>query len=698
MNNLTPAQLEKRIRLRDDFEYYAPRILKIIPPEGGIVPFNLTEQQKYLHSVAERQLREKGRVRIIVAKGRKTKTSTYVQGRFYWKVTHRKNTKAFVVAHEEKTTNELFAMTTRFHRNCPNHPSLKPPTKKLSTSEIEFAGIGSSYSTGTAGNKGVGLGFTPHYLHLSEVSRFLNGEEIARGLMTAVSDSPGTEIWIESTGNGPGDYFHKQAMEAIAGRSDFELVFLKWWLEPQYHSDEPITLTDDERKMLKQYPDLRIGNLTWRRKRIAMYGGGSDAERLFRREFPMNIQDVFSDTEGTFISPDLVNAAVSRSSGPPGPLVVGVDPGAGGEDPTAVVARKGGNMVGKWVFNEADPDALTGKVLVILRELQPKATFVDSIGVGYHLVGRLSEHIPGVRGVDFRKTADERSRYYNKRAEAYGNLKEWLATGSIPDDDQLKVELSVFKYKHRPNGQLILESKEDAKARGFASPNVSDALSLTLCEAVEDGLFDDDLWNIWPHKRVKDKPKSEMLPDFNYITSYAWLTDEKWAIAIVGVFIPMGDKMKMSGQKIEKANAFILRVMDGEGVHGFMDAATKLHAIYEPDYFHIPSRATIVVRDLRIKDLHIQKAKFDTVPDVVAVGHDVLKTKCAWIRNSMNGRKLAARLSRYPYGDDDALYGCIGLALAHLRQRGNIAVQMTEDEEDEPRSARRRRGNRRTAY
>lgn len=693
---MTPDRLQKRAQLRDDFDYFS-RLLKIRTQQGGLAQFRMTEQQRKLHDVAERQLRERGCVRIIVAKGRKTKTSTYVQARFYWKVTHRKGVKAYVIAHDQETTDEIFSMTDRFYRNFPSDPTIRPTATNNSVRQLRFEELDSEYSVGTAGSKNTGRGMTPHYLHGSELAYWPRGEEIARGVITAVGEMPGTEVWLESTGNGPGDYFHSQVMAAINGENGYELVFLEWWLEPQYQSDMPIALTEEEQKMLATYPRLTVKNLAFRRKRIAEYGGDVN---LFRKEFPMSVGDVFASSERVHIPPDLVDAAVSREYGPDGPLVMGVDPGGGGHDPTAVVLRKGGNFIGKWLINDSDPEYVAGRVSSLIEEFKPKATFVDNIGVGYHLVTILSARHAGVRGIDFRRLALDEKRYKNRRAEAYDNLKEWIKTASIPDDKLLRMELSVFQSKFTPNGQMILESKEDAKARGHKSPNVSDALALTVAEPVETGILESSLWHIWPHVRKPKQPKSEMLPDCHFITAYAWMEDEKWCIAVVGVFLPDSERRRQAGQDVEKANAIVLKQMDGTGVYAFMDAAEKLWNTYKPDYFYVPTKTTIVVKDLRVKNLRVQKARHENLEDVVAVGHSVLKEGCAWLRNNRGGRMLAARLERYPYGDDGAVYGCISLALSHLRQRGNLAVQWDEDVDDDlegRRNARNRR-DRRTAY
>lgn len=682
--------------LATDFRFYAEHVLKLRPPQGGLVPFIPSEQQMKLHEVAERQLRTKGRVRIIVAKGRKTGTSTYVQGRFFKQVTQIPGIKAFVAAHDAATTAEIFEMADRFNANAP--ADLIPKATSNSAKELAFKSLDSGYGVGTAGSKNVGRGFTPQLLHLSEAAYYDNAADIARGLMTGVADVDGTEIWIESTGNGPGDWFHSQCMAAIAGKSDFELVFLEWWLEPQYASNDDIQLTEEEERMLATYPRLTKRNLAWRRKKISSYG--ADGERLFRREYPMSVADVFSDAEGAFIPPEIVDAAVQRELEPDGPLVVGVDPGGGGTDPTAVVARKGRKFLGRWLINERDPTFCAGMAAKVIETLRPVAVFIDVIGVGYHLKGILETRFPGVRGVDFRRTAIEERRFVNKRAECYDGMKEWLTGASIPDDQLLRSELSVFKYKYLPNGQLRIESKEDAKERGNNSPNIADALAITFSEPVENGLMDADLWRVWRFKAEKDSAKAEQLPELAFLTLYAWHEDDQWAIAAVGVFVPDIDTKKSMNETKDIANAIILRCITGAGVYDFLENAEKLWNKYEPDYFYIPARASILLKDLRgVRNLMVRKAAFERVDDVVAVGASVLKQRVAWVRNSQAGNKLRARLSRFPHGDDQALYGCIGLALAHLKVRGNIATQWQDDEEDDERATRRkRRRERSTAY
>src|SRR5690606_9320776 len=74
---------------------------------------------------------------------------------------------------------------------------------------------------------------------------------------------------------------------------------------------------------------------------------------------------------------------------------------------------------------------------------------------------------------------------YNKRAEMWLLLREWLQTGAIPDDQELEQELIGVEYGYAgPHDALLLEKKTDMKKRGLSSPDCADALALTFAEPV----------------------------------------------------------------------------------------------------------------------------------------------------------------------------------------------------------------------
>ena len=70
--------------------------------------------------------------------------------------------------------------------------------------------------------------------------------------------------------------------------------------------------------------------------------------------------------------------------------------------------------------------------------------------------------------------------YGNKRSEMWGDLRDWLKVGSIPEDKHLKTDLISPMMKPDSKGAIFLESKKDMKSRGLASPDAADAIALTF--------------------------------------------------------------------------------------------------------------------------------------------------------------------------------------------------------------------------
>lgn len=85
----------------------------------------------------------------------------------------------------------------------------------------------------------------------------------------------------------------------------------------------------------------------------------------------------------------------------------------------------------------------------------------------------------------------EPEKYANLRAELYFITRDWFtrkdsringatADGTKWRDDALAAELGEPGYKYRGNGKMLVESKEDMRARGIQSPNRADAFVLTF--------------------------------------------------------------------------------------------------------------------------------------------------------------------------------------------------------------------------
>jgi hypothetical protein len=63
-------------------------------------------------------------------------------------------------------------------------------------------------------------------------------------------------------------------------------------------------------------------------------------------------------------------------------------------------------------------------------------------------------------------------------------MKDWLAKGAIPDEEQLALQICLPGYHISRSNNLVLESKSDLAQRGEASPDDADALVLTFAQHV----------------------------------------------------------------------------------------------------------------------------------------------------------------------------------------------------------------------
>lgn len=479
------------LMLRNDFKYYCEKNLKIRTKAGKIEPLILNQSQLYIHHRLEQQFKDIGKIRALVLKGRQQGCSTYVEGRFYWRVSFRKGVRAFILTHEDEATKNLFEMAQRYHE----HSNAKPSTKSSNAKELEFDKLDSGYRVGTAGNKSVGRSNTIQYFHGSEVAFWPHADEHAKGVMQAIADLPGTEVILESTANGLGNYFHAQWQLAESGLSEYIAIFVPWYWQAEYRKQVPADFVQTDREMtLAGLYGLTNEQLMFRRTKIQeLSASGIDGEKAFMQEYPNTAIEAFQTTGGdSLINPDIVMKARKCKAQPVGPIVLGVDPARFGADRTSIVFRCGRLVYGLKSYEKKDTMEVAGIVHKIINE-QPAGhqiakVFIDVGGLGAGVVDRLKELGYGklIVAVNGGGTPLDADRYMNKRAEMWGEMNQWLidAPCQIPDSDSLHADLCGPFYKFDSKTRLVLEKKEDMKARGLRSPDEADAVALTFAYPV----------------------------------------------------------------------------------------------------------------------------------------------------------------------------------------------------------------------
>lgn len=111
---------------------------------------------------------------------------------------------------------------------------------------------------------------------------------------------------------------------------------------------------------------------------------------------------------------------------------------------------------------------------------KPNAIFIDTIGVGAGVMDRVKEL--GHKAIDANVSmkADDIDVYYNKRAEMYFLLKDFIIKGGkIPKDDDLKEELLAIRYFYNnSNGKIQIQPKDQIKESIGRSPDKSDSIGM----------------------------------------------------------------------------------------------------------------------------------------------------------------------------------------------------------------------------
>lgn len=222
---------------------------------------------------------------------------------------------------------------------------------------------------------------------------------------------------------------------------------------------------------------------------IADYGEDSDFVRI-------RVRGMFPRIDASsFIPYDLAREATGREVLPQigSSLVLGVDVGRFGDDPSVIYPRRGrdASSLLPIILPGLSTMEVAARVASEFLRLRAAICMVDSGGVGGGVVDRLVQLRIPVISVDFGSKAsglDSKGvRYANKRAEIWGAVRDWLPTGSIPDlktgeHTTLVDELVGPSYGLNKSEAILLESKADMRSRNVPSPNVADALACTFAE------------------------------------------------------------------------------------------------------------------------------------------------------------------------------------------------------------------------
>jgi phage terminase large subunit len=173
-----------------------------------------------------------------------------------------------------------------------------------------------------------------------------------------------------------------------------------------------------------------------------------------------------------------------------GPKQLSVDVARYGNNESVITYRHGRLVPWQRCYRKTDTVDVVGHVVQAVNDLggidNVAQIAVDDIGVGGGVTDQLKRlYGKKVRAVNASTKVDD-GKNWNLRARMYEQMLEWFKNEpvSIPNDPELKVQLSALKYRYR-GGLRLMESKKDADSKDMVestskSPDRADSLALSF--------------------------------------------------------------------------------------------------------------------------------------------------------------------------------------------------------------------------
>jgi hypothetical protein len=444
-------------------------LLMIADKEGNDVNFIFNEQQAAVDA------RLSGR--DLIPKARQMGVSSKFLARYLIKCLGKRNTRAVVISHDEKSTQR---MLNKVHYYLDHIRGPKAKIKNASRNELTFPKTDSMFYIGTAGAKKFGRGDTITDLHCSEVAYWPDPKQLTAGLFQAVPRNG--EIAMESTGNGVGNFYHKMCTRAAEGKNRWRLHFLSWLDFKEYNIDVSMEESDDimsaldeetgEPELIRDY-GIKPGQLLFRREKLEELDYDI---RMFQQEYPMTLDECFQTTGYSLFtkvnykpSTDWTRldryqyVMIEAYKHRPSKYALGVDVSGGVKKDRSVIEIIDlikWEQVGEWVADNIAPDDLAVKVAEIATYWNMAYVIVESNNYGattllalkliypLNLIFRSKHESDNIINFGYRTTS-------KSKPIMIGNLRHELAHDFIIRSPLLRSELNTFS--ETPTGKLEAE-------------------------------------------------------------------------------------------------------------------------------------------------------------------------------------------------------------------------------------------------
>lgn len=212
--------------------------------------------------------------------------------------------------------------------------------------------------------------------------------------------------------------------------------------------------------------------------------------------FPRVAEDVLIPYEWVELANQRWIRRVEKDYKPRTQALVGMDVAGMGRD-SSVLCPRYKNFVAKFDAHQsggkADHMHVAGMGVNYLKAHKKTILFIDTIGEGAGVLSRLEELGYGERSISAKNSESARGlhditgeySFANMRAYLYWTVRDWLNPKNgfqacVPPCDEFAEEVTSTKWKFLSSGSIIIEPKEDIKAKIGRSPDYMDALAYTF--------------------------------------------------------------------------------------------------------------------------------------------------------------------------------------------------------------------------
>ena len=284
--------------------------------------------------------------RIAIVKARQLGITTACRAAMFWETyTSNKALSTALCSNKLNSAVELLKIDKRFY-NCLPRPLQREMTARQD--RMVFPTTDSQVLAVSAQGDAHNRGYTFSSAHASEFAFYDHPEEFLSSLIASTNDG---KIVLESTANHYGDALHN-IIQQNHYDNRWKVLFLPWTAFPQYKKKLPKGGIEWDKVELEL---MELHNLTpeqmyWRRRKI----GEIKDERLFRREYPLTIEEAYCLAEDNYFTEEhfeglqIIDLEPNKTiqilaeHDPADAYVVGVDlaAGVGGDWSVAVILSR----------------------------------------------------------------------------------------------------------------------------------------------------------------------------------------------------------------------------------------------------------------------------------------------------------------------------------------------------------------------